>query len=470
MVELGVASDYARQGYLKQDEFIPQLRGTRAIKKYREMRDNDPIIGSIMTAMDMIIRAIEIKFVPPKDMSEDPQAIEAVEFAESLFKDMEGTMEDFLSEVLSFLTYGFSIFEIVFKRRKGRNTSLPESFSIYDDGKIGLRKLAPRAQWTIDRFEMSPSGDILGVHQSAVGTFSNVFLPINKILHFRTVMTNNDPSGRSVLRNAYKAYHYANNLETIEAIAIEREMNGLPIGKVPAEYLAPNATDGQKAFVREFQNILKNVRMNEMSYILLPSDTYVNDNGAQTPTPKVSFDLIASKGTRDIDIDKVIRRHHHNIARTVLADFIMLGGSDRGSFALSQSKTDLFLRAIEGFTKAISSVMNSQLMPRVWDLNGMDYQYMPMFQFGKVSPVDLEELGRFVARLAGANEDLFSDEAILTDILDKVDMPLPKDMAKATRGKQPKVVEQPPVPPRDRARMDGGDPDPLAQQGSEDLE
>jgi hypothetical protein len=195
----------------------------------------------------------------------------------------------------------------------------------------------------------------------------------------------------------------------------------------------------------------------------------VNDNGAQSPTPKVSFELVASKGTRDIDIDKVIRRHQHNIARTVLADFIMLGGSDRGSFALSQSKTDLFLRAIEGFTKAISSVMNAQLIPRLWALNGMDYDYMPVFKFGKVSPVDLEELGRFIARLSGANENLFSDEDILKDVLDKVDMPLPKDMEKATAGKQPKVVEAP-VPPRDRARLDGGDPDPLAQQGSEDLE
>ena len=469
MAELGVASDYARQGYLKQDEFIPQLRGTRAIKKYREMRDNDPIIGSIMTAMDMIIRAIEIKMVPPKGKGEDPKALEAVVFVESVFGDMEGTMEDFLSEVLSFLTYGFSIFETVYKRRRGRNTSLPESFSMYDDGLIGLRKLAPRAQWTIERFEMSPNGDILGVHQSAVGVYSNVYIPIEKLLHFRTVMTNNDPSGRSVLRNAYKAYHYANNLETIEAIAIEREMNGLPLGKVPAEYLAPTASDSQKKFVQDFQTILKNVRMNEMSYILLPSDTYVNDNGAQSPTPKVSFELVASKGTRDIDIDKVIRRHQHNIARTVLADFIMLGGSDRGSFALSQSKTDLFLRAIEGFTKAISSVINAQLIPRLWALNGMDYDYMPVFKFGKVSPVDLEELGRFIARLSGANENLFSDEDILKDVLDKVDMPLPKDMKKATAGKQPKVVEAP-VPPRDRARLDGGDPDPLAQQGSEDLE
>lgn len=471
MQEIGVASDYVKQGYLKMDEFIPQLRGTKAIKKYREMRDNDPIVGSIMTAMDMIIRAIETKFVPPEDKKSDEAAKEAVKFMKQVFDDMEGTMEDFLSEVVSFLTYGFSISEVTYKRRLGRASTRPEHHSKYDDGLIGIRKLAPRAQWTIDRFEVSENGDILGVYQNAVGNFGTAFIPVDKMLHFRTVMSNNDPSGRSVLRNAYKSYHYANNLETIEAIAVEREMNGLPIGKVPAEYLSDNASPAQKKFVQDYMNILRNVRQNEMSFILLPSDVYQNDNGSATQTPKVSFELAASKGTRDIDIDKVIRRHQHNIARTVLADFIMLGGSDRGSFALSQSKTDLFLRAIEGFTKAISSVINSQLMPRIWALNGFDFDVMPVFQFGKVSPVDLEELGRFIARLSGANEDLFRDEAILEDILDKVDMPLPKDMSKITAPKEVPQALDPNAQRNDPARqsVSENDPDPLAQQGANDL-
>jgi hypothetical protein len=342
---------------------------------------------------------------------------------------------------------------------------------MYNDGLIGIRKLAPRAQWPIDRFEMATNGDILGVYQNSVASFGSAFIPVDKMLHFRTVMSNNDPSGRSVLRNAYKSYHYANNLETIEAIAVEREMNGLPIGKVPAEYLSADASPAQKKFVQDYSTILRNVRMNEMSFILLPSDVYQNDNGSATQTPKVSFELAASKGTRDIDIDKVIRRHQHNIARTVLADFIMLGGSDRGSFALSQSKTDLFLRAIEGFTNAIASVINAQLVPRIWALNGFDFAVMPKFAFGRVSPVDLEELGRFVARIAGANEDLFRDEAIITDILDRAEIPVPKDMSAVTK---PKEVAAPIVPGEQRndpARqsVSENDPDPLAQQGSNDL-
>jgi hypothetical protein len=67
---------------------------------------------------------------------------------------------------------------------------------------------------------------------------SNNFIPSWKLLHYRTITTNNDPSGRSILRNAYKSYTFLNNLQSIEAIAVERELHGVPVGRMPAEYLA----------------------------------------------------------------------------------------------------------------------------------------------------------------------------------------------------------------------------------------
>lgn len=444
MVEIGVAGNYDRNGYLKQDEFIPALRGNKAIKKYREMRDNDPIIGSVLTAMDMLIRAVDWKW----EKGEGPKAQEGLDFAKTLFDDMEGTFEEFLSEVLSFLPFGFSFFEVVYKRRMGRTPVNPNNYSKYDDGYIGIRKLAPRAQWTIDRFEISQNGDILGVYQNSTALSTTVFIPMNKGLLFRTTSSNNDPSGRSVLRNAYLPYYYATNLQTIEAIAIEREMNGLPVGKIPSEYLAVDADDGKKRFRDEFARILRDIRMNEQSFIMLPSDVYTNDNGSLSTVPKVSFELIASKGTRDIDIDKVIRRHQQNIARTVLADFIMLGGSDRGSFALSKSKTDLFLRSMEGFVNSIAAVINKSLVPNVWSLNGFNFEDMPKFTAGRISPVDLEELGRFIARLGGVNEGLFQDEGLMSDLLSKADLPIPQEFPEAnTQG--------------------GNTGDPISQQGND---
>ena len=47
---LGVAGDNTYNGQIRADEFLSELRGKKAISKYREMRDNDSTIGAVMYA------------------------------------------------------------------------------------------------------------------------------------------------------------------------------------------------------------------------------------------------------------------------------------------------------------------------------------------------------------------------------------------------------------------------------------
>jgi hypothetical protein len=230
------------------------------------------------------------------------------------------------------------------------------------------------------------------------------------MLHFRTSTVNNDPSGRSILRNAFTSYHYASHIQMIEAIAVEREMNGIPVGKIPSEYLGESASAAQQGFTNAFKKILRDVKFNDQGFILIPSDVYENDDGTKTSIPMVEFGLVTAQGTRAIPTGDVILRHQQNIARSVLADFLMLGGGDTGSFALSKSKTDLFLAAASGYTEAISSVLNRQLLPRLWEINGFDPEVMPKVGFGEIAPVDLAELGAFVRDISGAGMPLFPDD------------------------------------------------------------
>ena len=406
--ELGAAGSYGMNDQLRPDEFLPKLRGISAIRTFREMKDNDPVIGAILMAFEMLLRAAEFRVEAAND---SPEAKEAQLFVEQCFDDMEGTVDDFLAEVLTFLPFGFSVFEVVYKTRGGRVASDPARYSQFDDGRYGIRKLAPRAQWTIDRFLTDPSGAITGVRQTALTLrMGAVDIPIEKLLHFRTSTVNNDPSGRSILRNAFTSYHYASHIQMIEAIAVEREMNGIPVGRIPSEYLADNATAAQQAFATAFKKILRDVKFNDQGFILIPSDVYENDDGSKTSIPMVQFDLVAAKGTRAIPTGDVILRHQQNIARSVLADFLMLGSGDKGSFALSKSKTDLFLAAASGYTEAIASVLNRQLVTRLWEINGFDPDLMPSIAFGGIAPVDLAELGAFVRDIAGAGMALFPDD------------------------------------------------------------
>jgi hypothetical protein len=215
-----------------------------------------------------------------------------------------------------------------------------------------------------------------------------------------------------VLRSAYTAWKAQNNIKYFEGVGIERELNGMPVAYIPSEYMASDASDGQKAIYNQIKKILRDVKRNEQGYVVFPSDLYQNEDGSMTSSRMVDFQLVASKGTRDIKTGEVIVRYQQEIARSVMADFVMLGANDRGSFALSQSKSELFLKALEGYADTIAAHLNRKLVPMLWELNGMGKESMPTINRGRVAPVDIDELGQYVQRLALSGVQLFPDETL----------------------------------------------------------
>ena len=127
------------------EEFLPELSGMRGIKVFQEMEKNDDTVGAILFAIKMMIRQVEWHVEPGGNGAKDKGA---AEFVESCMDDMQATWTDTISEILSFLPYGWSFHEIVYKRRMGK-TKNRRSSSKYSDGLIGWQKLPPRAQDTM---------------------------------------------------------------------------------------------------------------------------------------------------------------------------------------------------------------------------------------------------------------------------------------------------------------------------------
>jgi len=413
-VTLGVSGDNTRNGQIRADEFLPELRGRKAVRKYREMRDNDSTIGAVMYAVEQILRDVNLDVKPANDT---PEAKAEAEFVKSVLHDMDHSLDDHVAEALSFLSYGFAWFEVTYKRRVGPNERLDKKRSKYSDGRLGVRKIASRAPWTISKFDPDlDTGDILGVEQSVSHINGSNYIPVSKSLYYRTTSLNGDASGRSILRNAYTSYEYLNNLQAIEAIAVERELAGIPVARIPSEYLSASASTEQAGFVGNLQTILRDVKFNEQGYIILPSDTYPDKDGAPTNIRLVDVELMSSNGSRNIDINPIISRYQHDIARSVLSEFLLLGTSG-GSYALSKSKTDLFLRALESYIQAVVDVLNKQLVERLWKLNGLDYALMPTIVAGDVAPHDLREISSFLRNLNGAGIDVSSHPEVITDLM-----------------------------------------------------
>jgi len=420
-MELGQGGSNTKYGTIRADEFLPDLKGKRAIRKFREMRDNDSTIGAIMYATEQVLRDVEYSVEPANDT---PAAEEEAEFVKTVLEDMEHSLDDHISEALSHLTFGFSLFEVVYKRRRGPDLQNPKKYSKYNDGRIGVRKLASRAQWTIERFDVDKTtGDVLGVRQEQNYGFKSLFIPSTKLLHYKTTNTNNDPSGRSILRNAYASYQYLKNLQNIEAVAVERELHGVPVGRIAAEYLSPDATTDQASVRNQMEKILRDLKFNEQGYALLPSDVYRDADGKPTNQRIVDIELITSNGTRNIDIHPIVQRYQHDIARSVMAEFLMLGAGQNGSYALSKSKTDLFLRSMESYINSIFDAINKQLVERLWQMNGLNFDLMPKICAGDVAPHDLRELGAYLRNLNGANIDLSDQEDIVNALLANAELP-----------------------------------------------
>ena len=104
--QLHVADSVVTTGIFKAGEKLPELRGNRAVNKYREMRDNSAVIGAVLYAVEQVLRDVDMKVVPcDKDNTE---SVEAAKWMTTVFDDMEHTLDDHISEALSCLWMGFS--------------------------------------------------------------------------------------------------------------------------------------------------------------------------------------------------------------------------------------------------------------------------------------------------------------------------------------------------------------------------
>ena len=426
--EVGLAGVKISNGYVF-DEFLPQLQGEKGRKVFREMRDNDDTVSSIVFAIEMVLRAVEWRVDENEVYRGTAESLAQKEFLKSvLFDDMSHTWDDFISEVLTMLTYGWEYTEIVYKRRMGPDHPDSRFRSNYSDGKIGLRKLANRAQETLDRWEVDDTGGINGMWQSPPLGGASRYIPIEKALLFRPHPMKGSPEGRSVLRGAYRSWYFLKRLQDIEAIAIERELNGLPVVYIPNEILQGLSADAVKARTA-YEKLVRDIKFNEQGGVVLPSNPYYDAEGKPTSVKQVELKLLSSEGSRSIDPSVAITRYQQGIARTVLADFIMLGVNDRGSFALSSSKTELFVRATEGWLGAITNTVNRFLLPKLWAYNNFPTKYCPLLAHGPVSPTDLGILGNYLADLSRAGAPLFPDEDLENDLRDRAHLPRKSDTA-----------------------------------------
>lgn len=371
-----------RYGGIFYEEFLSELRGRKGAEVFTEMSNNDETIGAILFAIEMLVRQASWNVEPGGSTAKDR---EAAEFVKSCMDDMQQTWIDTISEILSFLTYGWSFHEIVYKRRMGR-TKDNRTSSKYDDGLIGWMKLPIRSQETLYQWEYDDQDNLIGMTQMPPPDFGLITIPMNKAMLFRTRSRKDNPEGRSILRTAYRSWYFKRRIQEIEGIGIERDLAGLPVITTPEGMDIWDKDDEDMNAIRAgLEAMVKNIRRDSTEGLVLPFG--------------YTFELTSTGGSRQFDTNSIIARYDTKISQTVLADFIQLGHESVGSFALSSDKTNLFSMAICAFLNIICQTFNSQGIPALIDINGDHFAGVtdyPRLTHGDIEDVDIATMATFI--------------------------------------------------------------------------
>lgn len=371
------------------EEKHPALRGQLAMRIYEEMESNDPTIGAGLYSIEGFLRRIVWRLKPADD---SVPALEWATFVRSCMDDMDRPWSDFVADVVKMLTYGYSLHEVVYKYRRGPNSKSKRFRSRYTDGRVGWRDLGTRAQKSIDSWVIEEDGTILGANQWAPTSNGPVFLPMDRCVLFRTSAYKNNPEGQSLLRRAYRPWYFKKRLEEIEAIGLSRSLVNLPVVEIPVRCMGPNASPAEKAIRSQAEKMVQLLSKDRLSGVVVPTE--LDEQGKPTG---YKFRLSTASATQ-LSTDPVIRRYDARILMTLAAEFLILGTEKTGSFALSVTKNENFVRSLDRFADIIADQINQVLIPRLMQVNGVPPELWPTMDHEPIDAVGVAELGLFISQ------------------------------------------------------------------------
>ncbi len=268
-----------------------------------------------------------------------------------------------------------------------------------------IKRLAPRIQKSIVAFEMQKANKP-GITQqlpSAVGTGKDYMpeIPEDKLLMFTYRKEGDNPSGISILRNAYKHWWYKDVFYKVQGIAIERFGVGIPHGRVDKAKL-----DSERA---KLENMLRNIRTSEKGYLLTDKETEVDILGLTST---------AGNGL----IQESISHHSRQIALSILGQFLQIGAQGTsGGYAQSASEIAFFELGLQYIAGLFSDQMN-ELIKKFIDFNFDDVKDYPKLRVTDIAREDINILTTALEKVI--NTGLVEpDERVMDWVRAKMRMP-----------------------------------------------
>lgn len=331
-------------------EKVPDLQHPQSVAMFTQMENDDSRIGSLLGVVSKPI----LKTTKRIDPNGAPE--EVAEFvSRNLNLPLVGedkvrkagrrrdrfSYEQHLAEAVSPTNlYGHALFEQTYRKD--------------DDGKYWVRKLAPRPQWTIQKFNVAADGGLDSISQLAPASSGRVVygiepadIPINRLVVYTREMRPGLWWGKSLIRSAYKHWVLKNQLMRVQAAAAQRNGMGVPVGIASSD--SQDEIDEMKALASAYQ-----VGMGSGVGLGLGQDLKLLGVSGSVP-----------------DIQSMLVFHDKMMALEPMAHFLNL---DRGgSYALATVQQDPFTLAENALLQYFLRIGNEHIVEDLVDINfGVD--------------------------------------------------------------------------------------------------
>lgn len=379
----------------------PELTGLRGVRTFNDML-YDPTGSLMYQALALPVRTVPWMVQPGGITDVD---IEAAAFTWDCFQKVAGGWLGLLSNVASMFWAGWSYFEMVMGRR--------------DDGRVGFSKIAPRPQQTLLDWRYASDGDILGMEQQLPDGMA--FVPLKRSLLFRTTSEGDVPEGVSIFRAAHRTWQYKHRLEQVEGIGLQRRWAGFPIVTMPAA-ATTIAADSSNSDEAKADTMIEGIYNDRMMGVKLPDGWALDFGGPE--------------GNVDTTMGDTIMRKDMEMARAILAQFLLLGMRNVGTQALAKALSETFSLAVEAFLNSIADEFNMYAIPYLFRYNIFEgLTALPTLIHAPAQALDLQKLASFIDALTKAGVSVADEPTV--DFLRSLVPGMPPLPAEAAESEKP---------------------------------
>ena len=381
-------------GTLVENEKDSRLTGTEKYLSYSNLLANNSITAAGVRFFLNIASGVEWEVQVSDENEGDPKAEKIAEQIKFVMHDMDTPWHSVIRDALMHRFYGFSIQEWTARKvEKGEHKGL-----------TGFKNIAKRAQATIVRWDQKKNGDLEGVMQRSPQTQKEEYLPRGKLIYCVDDTLHDSPEGLGIFRHIIKLHSRLVRYEILEGWGFERDLRGTPVGRAPLGLLAEmvdkkRITASAAAAIRKpIEDFIEKALKGIDTGIVLDSAVYkgTGENNAPSANTHWGIELLSGETTSQEEMSKAIDRIERSIARLLGVEQLMLGSDSRGSFALSQDKSQQFGVVIDAALNEVARCLEKDFLGPLFDLNGWDEKYMPTFRLSKAQ---FREIGEIVGAL-----------------------------------------------------------------------